>query len=157
MRAKIKKQIKQKQYTNSINIIYEQDNGGVRDKKLSFADNRGLSGHTAQVEVPVSLGLSYAIIPVYRYYNQSAVDYFAGFEEHLSTQEYYTSDYDLSAFHSHMIGLGFRHKDIFSKFRVWRVGFKQTDLRYNYYSRSTGLDAHIISMGAGFAMLPKKK
>ncbi|MCF8331711.1 MAG: DUF3570 domain-containing protein, partial [Bacteroidales bacterium] len=122
-----------------------------------YADNWGLNGHTAQIEVPVSLGLSYAVIPIYRYYSQNAVDYFAGFEEHLSSQEYYTSDYDLSGFHSHMIGLGFRYKDIFSKFRVWRVGFKQIDLRYNYYSRSTGLDAHIISMGAGFAMLPKKK
>ncbi|MCF8217922.1 MAG: DUF3570 domain-containing protein [Bacteroidales bacterium] len=122
-----------------------------------YSDNWGLNGHTAKIEIPVSLGLSFDVMPIYRYYSQNQADYFAGFEEHVSTQKYYTSDYDLSSFYSHMIGIGFRYKDIFSKIKLWRVGFKQIDLRYNYYTRSTGLDAHIISLGAGFKLLPPQK
>jgi len=44
--------------------------------------------------------------PSFRWYEQSQADYFAPYGVHLSTERYYTSDYDLSGFTSKQIGFG---------------------------------------------------
>ena len=121
-----------------------------------YSDSWKLSSHTASLELPISLGKFFTLIPIYRYYMQDEVKYFAPYNAHESTSEYYTSDYDLASFRSHKMGLGFRYRDIFSKFNIGRLGLKQIDLRYNYYTRSNGLSAHIISLDASFAFMSKK-
>ena len=41
--------------------------------------------------------------------NQTASDYFAPYAQHLSSEEFYTSDYDLSALSSHKYGMGVKY------------------------------------------------
>ena len=88
--------------------------------------------------------------PTYRYYEQTAADYFYAKERALSTFDFYTSDYDLSKYNAHQYGMGIRYKDIFSKAKVFSFGLKSIDLRVNGYDRSDGLHAFIMSLGTTF-------
>jgi len=117
-----------------------------------YFDSWGVNAHTANVEVPIKLTDRFTIYPTYRYYTQTAADYFAPFEQNLSTQQYYTSDFDLSKFNAHQYGMGVSYTDVFTKFKVWKLGLKSIDLRYNQYNRSTGLKANIISGGFKFVL-----
>ena len=115
-----------------------------------YFDDWGVNSHTASIEVPIKLGQKFTVYPMYRFYNQTAADYFAPKEVHLSTEEFYTSDYDLSKFDSHQYGLGVTYKDIFAKAKILNFGLKTIDLRFNNYTRSDGLDAFIVSFGVKF-------
>lgn len=115
-----------------------------------YTDDWGIDSHTASVEIPVKITEKFTLYPTYRYYQQTAADYFAPFEENLSTQEFYTSDYDLSKFDSNQFGLGIKYTDIFTKAKIYTFGIKTVDLRYNNYTRSDGLNAGIVSFGIKF-------
>lgn len=117
-----------------------------------YTDNWGLSSHTASIELPYKITDRFTIFPIYRYYTQSESDYFAPYDEHLSTEEFYTSDYDLSTFDAHQYGFGVNYTDIFTGSHIWKFGLKNIDLRYNHYSRSDGLEADILSLGMKFIM-----
>lgn len=122
----------------------------VRSYYRYYWDDWGISSNTASVELPVKIGNRFTIYPMYRYYTQTQADYFAPYETHLSTEEFYTSDYDLSGFHSNQFGVGLTYTDIFLGAKIWRFGIKNIDLRYNHYNRSDGLQANIISFGIKF-------
>ncbi len=115
-----------------------------------YFDDWGITSNTFNVELPIKIGDKFTLYPNYRFYNQSASDYFAPFEQHLSTSNFYTSDYDLSKFNSNQFGLGLKYTDILTKGHIWKFGLKNITLNYNYYQRNTGLDSHIISLGAKF-------
>ncbi|NMH88409.1 DUF3570 domain-containing protein [Flavivirga algicola] len=118
-----------------------------------YFDDWGINSHTASIELPVKLAQGkFAIYPTYRYYNQTAADYFATYESHLSTSEFYTSDYDLSEFNSNQYGLGLRYTDIFTKFKIFNCGLKSFDIKYSIYNRSDGLKAGILSTGFKFIL-----
>ncbi|MFO7979159.1 MAG: DUF3570 domain-containing protein, partial [Bacteroidales bacterium] len=103
-----------------------------------YFDDWGIQSHTFDAELAIKLGQNFTIFPSYRFYNQTAADYFAPFEELLSTDEYYTSDYDLSKFDANQFGFGIKYNDIFSKHHIWKFGLKNLTLDYNYYKRNTG-------------------
>ena len=124
----------------------------IRTYYRFYTDDWGISSNTAKVEVPVKISEKFTVYPSYRYYDQTAADYFAPYEEHLSTEEFYTSDYDLSKFNANQYGFGIRYTDIFTNFHIWQFGLKSADLKYNYYKRNTGLTAHLISGGVKFIM-----
>lgn len=124
----------------------------VRTYYRYYFDDWGMTSHTANIEVPVKLSPKFTVYPTYRYYTQTAIDYFAPYEEHLSTETFYTSDYDLSAFDANQFGGGIVYTDIFTKFHLWNFGLKSIDLRFSQYERSTGLSAFIISGGFKFVM-----
>ena len=115
-----------------------------------YYDDWGISSHTASLEVPIKLSDKFTIYPSYRYYNQTAADYFAPYEELVSTNEFYTSDYDLSEFNSNQYSLGISYTDIFTKRRIWKLGLKSVDLKYSNYERNTGLNSNIVSLGFKF-------
>ncbi|MDV7187004.1 DUF3570 domain-containing protein [Lutibacter sp. TH_r2] len=117
-----------------------------------YYDDWGVSSHTASVEVPIKLSDKFTIYPSYRYYNQTAADYFAPYEQLVSTDEFYTSDYDLSEFNSNQYSLGISYTDIFTKRRIWKLGLKSIDLKYSNYERNTGLTSSIFSLGFKFVM-----
>ncbi len=117
-----------------------------------YYDDWGITSHTANIELPIKISDNFTLYPSYRYYTQTAADYFAPFEQHVSTEEFYTSDYDLSEFNSNQFGLGLSYTDIFAKRHVWKLGLKSVDLKYDYYERNTGLNAGIISLGFKFVM-----
>jgi hypothetical protein len=132
---------------------YLNESVTVRTYYRFYTDDWGLTSHTASLEIPIKFGLGkFTFYPNYRFYKQTEADYFAPFDEHLSTSEFYTSDYDLSKFNSHQYGLGFKYTDVFTKFKIFNFGLKTFDLRYSYYDRSDGLKSSIISAGFKFIL-----
>jgi hypothetical protein len=117
-----------------------------------YTDDWGIKSNTVSIELPIKIGSKFTLYPSYRYYNQTAADYFASYEQNLSTNDYYTSDYDLSKFNANQYGFGIGYADIFAKCHIWKFGLKNIDLKYNNYQRNTGLKANIISAGFKFTM-----
>ncbi|MEP5341769.1 MAG: DUF3570 domain-containing protein [Algibacter sp.] len=117
-----------------------------------YYDDWGINSHTASIELPIKISEKFTLYPSYRYYSQTAADYFAPYEQNLSTSEFYTSDYDLSEFNANQYGIGASYTDIFAKWHIWKLGLKSIDLKYNNYKRNTGLNANIISVGFKFVM-----
>jgi hypothetical protein len=115
-----------------------------------YTDDWGLQAHTANVELPVKLSQSFTFSPAYRFYTQNSVDYFAPYETHLSSEKYYTSDFDLAKFTSNQYSLGLNYTNVFTGFKLYRFGLKNANLKYSHYSRSDGLKANIISLGFKF-------
>ena len=124
----------------------------VRTYYRYYFDNWGVTSHTANIELPIKIGSKFTLYPSFRYYTQTAADYFAPYNEILSTDEFYTSDYDLSAFDANQYGFGVSYTDIFTKAHIWKFGMKSIDLRFHKYDRSTGLTAWIVSGGIKFVM-----
>lgn len=117
-----------------------------------YFDDWGITSHTANIEVPIKISDKFTLYPSYRYYQQTAADYFAPYEGHLSTSDFYTSDYDLSKYSANQFGFGATYTDIFTNFHIWKLGLKSIDLKFNQYDRDTGLSASIISAGFKFVM-----
>lgn len=117
-----------------------------------YYDDWGIQSSTAEIELPIKISDTFTLYPSYRYYTQTSADYFAPYEQDVSTSEFYTSDYDLSEFNSTQIGFGISYKDIFTKFHIRNFGLKSIDLKYSSYKRNTGLKAGIISAGFKFIM-----
>ncbi len=117
-----------------------------------YFDDWGIKSHTASIELPIKISSKFTLYPTYRYYNQTAADYFAPFDENISTNQYYTSDYDLSKFNANQYGFGIGYTDIFTKSHIWKLGLKSIDLKYNNYKRNTGINANIVSAGVKFVM-----
>ncbi|HIP47572.1 MAG TPA: DUF3570 domain-containing protein [Lutibacter sp.] len=124
----------------------------LRNYYRFYWDDWGVLAHTYSIEMPIKLGKGFTAYPSYRFYTQNQADYFAPFNEHLSTETYYTSDYDLSTFSSNQFGLGIKYADILTKRKLWKFGFKSVNLNYNHYERTTGLNADIISLGFQIVM-----
>lgn len=124
----------------------------VRTYYRYYTDNWDITAHTASVEVPIKLTDKFTVSPMYRYYTQTQSKYFAPFEKHLSTEEFYTSDYDLSSFNANQYGLGVSYTDIFTSSKIWKFGLKNIDFRFNHYDRSDGLSSNIGSLGFKFVM-----
>jgi hypothetical protein len=115
-----------------------------------YYDDWGITSHTANIEAPLKLNDKFTLYPSYRYYTQTAADYFYDKEVALSTFDFYTSDYDLSAYQANQLGFGVQYKDIFNDARIFFFGLKTIDLRYSYYDRSDGLNASIFTLGTTF-------
>ncbi len=124
----------------------------VRTYYRYYADDWGISSHTASVEVPFKVSPKFTLYPSYRFYNQTAADYFAPYETHVSSQEFYTSDYDLSKFNANQFGMGISYTDVFTQSHIWKFGLKSIDLKYNYYKRNTGLTANFVALGIKFLL-----
>lgn len=117
-----------------------------------YWDNWGIESQTAQIELPIKLGNRFTIYPNYRYYVQTAAKYFAAYESHHSSEQYYTSDFDLSAFNANQFGFGIQYTDIFTNAQIGNFDIKNLNLNYSYYHRDNGLTAHIISVGMHLVM-----
>lgn len=121
-----------------------------------YYDDFGNDAQTFEMELPLSFTKTVALIPFYRHHRQTASDYFRPFGQHGLDAEFYTSDYDLSAFHSHKAGLGLRYYPLWGiarfkpLFLPKDIHFKRTDLRFSLYDRSDGLQAFTLSLGFSF-------
>lgn len=115
-----------------------------------YSDTWGIVSHTANVELPIKLSDQFTVYPSYRYYRQTAADYFRPFESALSTEEFYTSDYDLSKYVANQFGLGASYTDIFTKARLWKFGLKRIDLKFYKYDRDTTFSSSIVTIGFNF-------
>ena len=115
-----------------------------------YFDDWGIASHTASIEVPIKITDKFTLYPSYRFYNQTAADYFYPYETALSTYEFYTSDYDLSEFSANQFGFGVGYTDIFTQLKLANFGLKSVDLKYDYYKRDSGLHYNLISAGFKF-------
>jgi hypothetical protein len=97
-----------------------------------YIDDFGIVAHTSSIELPVKISARFTVTPFVRFYKQSSADYFKPFAQHKTSQAYYTSDYDLSAFTN--IKPGFA------------LGFGHLQLRYAFYKRSDGLMAQMLTV-----------
>lgn len=123
-----------------------------------YWDDWGVQAHTTSLELPVKLNRFLSVYPFYRYHRQSAADYFKPYKEHSLQDEFYTSDFDLSALESHSYGMGISWSPVnglakvplpFKKRSVLMV--ESVDLKYSHFDRSTGLKADIISLALRFS------
>ena len=124
----------------------------VRTYYRYYTDDFGITAHTASIELPIKLSESFTMTPFYRYHSQSESDYFAPFETHVSTQEFYSSDYDLSALSSNKYGLQIGYSPLYGLSRA-KIPFTKKvfilngiNLRASKYTRDTGLDAYAVSL-----------
>lgn len=109
-----------------------------------YQDSWGLKANTFELETPIKLTPFVSISPFYRYYTQQGIDYFAPYQQHDPSAEYYTSDYDLSTLHSHMMGMGLRLAPPGGVLGMSH--FNALELRYGHYERSTKLNSNIVSL-----------
>lgn len=124
------------------------DNIILRGYYRFYTDDWGLTAHTAELEVPVKLTQAFSLSPFYRYYTQSAVDYFAAYQAHDGTQEFYTSNYDLSKFDSNFFGIGLKWTPPNGVFGIQRLN--TLEVRYGHYDTTRSLVSDIISLNLKF-------
>lgn len=109
-----------------------------------YTDNWGMKAHTVNLEVPYKITSFFSVSPFYRFNTQTAVKYFAPYQQHVATESYYTCDYDISNFNSNFMGSGIR---IAPPNGVLGMKYIQSlELRYGHYTRSNGMVSNIITM-----------
>jgi len=113
-----------------------------------YMDNWGIRAHTAELEIPVKINSFFSISPFYRYNNQVGTKYFAPYGQHAPSEQYFTSDYDLSTLTSDFYGAGIRFAPPKGVFGWQRLNM--LELRYGHYSRSTSLVSNILSLNLKF-------
>lgn len=132
--------------------VYLNENFVVRTYYRYYTDNWGVDSHTASIEIPIKIGSKFTLYPSYRFYNQTAADYFNPFNGALSTDEFYTSDYDLSEYQANQFGFGVSYTDVFTKLKIAKLGLKSIDLKFNQYDRDSGLSSSIVTVGFKFVV-----
>jgi Protein of unknown function (DUF3570) len=116
----------------------------IRSFYRYYQDNWGLKAHTIDLEVPVKITPFFSLSPFYRFYSQNAVDYFAPYGQHGPSENYFSSDYDLSKFTSNFFGAGIRLAPPKGVFGIQNLN--SVELRYGHYDRSNGLQSNQISL-----------
>lgn len=113
-----------------------------------YHDDWGLNAHTFNIETAVKITAFVSVTPFYRYYTQTAIDYFAPYGKHVASDTYYSSNYDLSTFNSHFFGAGIRLIPPDGVFKLAHLNM--LELRYGHYSKSNGMNSDVISMNLKF-------
>jgi hypothetical protein len=124
------------------------DNVIIRAYYRYYTDTWGVHSNTAQIEIPYKFTPFISAAPFYRFYNQTAAKYFAPYEEHSPTDEYYTSNYAYSKFNSGFFGINFRFappKGVFN----WQQ-LHDLEIRYGHYTQTTDLVSNVISLSFNF-------
>jgi hypothetical protein len=124
------------------------DNVILRTYYRYYKDDWGLEAHTANIETSVKVSPFFSVTPFYRYYTQTAVDYFAPYQAHKTTDQYYTSNYDLSKFTSQMYGAGIRLTPPNGVFGFQHLNM--LELRYGHYTKNNGMNSDIVSLNLKF-------
>jgi len=110
-----------------------------------YSDSWGIKSHTASLEIPYKFSPYVSAAPFYRFYTQTAADYFAPYKAHLTSDKYYTSNYDLAAFSANFVGFNFRFtppKGVYL--------FDMIELRYGHYVQTTGLHGDNVGINIRF-------
>jgi hypothetical protein len=124
------------------------DNIILRSYYRYYIDSWGVKSNTVGLETAIKVTPFFSISPFYRYYDQTAAKYFAPYEAHGPTDQYYTSNYEYAQFHANFYGIGFRvapPKGVFG----WQH-LHDLEVRYGHYSQSTDLVSNVVSLSLGF-------
>lgn len=125
------------------------DNIILRGFYRYYFDNWDIKSHTFSFEPTIKLSAFSSLSIPYRHYVQTSAEYFKPIFQHQLNQEFFTSDFDLSAFSSNMIGLGYKITDS-NKGLFHAKHFNSLELRYGYYHRNNGLASHILTLAMKF-------
>ncbi len=120
------------------------DNLIIRAYYRYYSDDWKLTAHTAELELPVKITPFFSISPFYRYYSQNGTKYFKPYREHTQNDEFFTSNYDLATFNSSFFGAGIKFSPPKGVFGIQH--FNTLEIRYGHYSKTTQMNANIISM-----------
>ena len=121
-----------------------------------YTDDFGIDAHTLSLDVPLKISDAFTVTPFYRYHTQTGSDYFAPYATHSSSDQYYTSDFDLSELSSNKVGLGISYSPLYGLARGKIPFVKQLlmlntlSLRASSYARDTGLSAYAVSIDLNF-------
>jgi hypothetical protein len=113
-----------------------------------YADDWGIRAHTAELEVPYKITPFLSLSPYYRFYAQAGADYFAGYRQQEPQAQFYTSDYDLADFTSHLEGVNVRFNAAGGMLGIKKLN--TLEIRYGHYNRSNGLVSNAITLAATF-------
>ncbi|ANE50792.1 DUF3570 domain-containing protein [Flavisolibacter tropicus] len=116
----------------------------VRSFYRYYQDDWGVKAHTLDLETPIKLTPFASLTPFYRYYTQAAADYFAPYAQHTPAEAFYTSDYDLSKFHSQFFGAGIRLVPLKGVLGIAK--WNSVELKYGHYIRSNNLQSNQLSL-----------
>lgn len=123
------------------------DNIIVRSYYRYFKDDWGIQSHTASLELPVKLSPFFSVSPFFRYYTQTASQYFAPYLSHTASNAYYTSNYAYSAFNSSYYGVGIH---VAPPGGLWKTQLSSLEVRFGHYTKTTELNSNIISFNFQF-------
>ena len=112
-----------------------------------YVDSWGLVSNTFSLEVPVKITPFFSISPFYRFYMQTAANYFAPYMVHNEKEQYFTSNYALAAFKGNFYGAGLR---LAPPRGIFTNGFRTIEIRYGHYTQNIDLSSNIISLNLGF-------
>ncbi len=113
-----------------------------------YQDDWGIHSNTAELETSIKLNSFLSVTPFYRYYKQTAADYFAPYQKHTAANTYYTSNFDLSAFSSNFFGVGVRTAPVNGVFGNKHI--KSMEIRGGHYSKNIAMQSNIISLNLNF-------
>lgn len=108
-----------------------------------YWDNWGILSNTIQTELNININSVFTVSPSLRWYQQTGSKFFYEKNELLQLADFRTSDFDLSNFQSIFGGLGIKFQP---KNGIISPFFNSIELKYGYYARTNGLNAHLISM-----------
>lgn len=134
------------------------DNLVVRTYYRFYSDDFGIDAHTFNLELPYHFNDNWTVAPFYRFHTQTGSKYFAPFAEHASTDEYYTSDYDLSELNSTKYGVGIAYTPLYGVGRTKMpftdklLLFNSISFRVSRYTRDTGLTGFGGAIGLNFRL-----
>ena len=123
------------------------DNIIFRSYYRYFADDWGIRSHTASLEVPVKVTPFFSVSPFFRYYTQTASQYFAPYETHKAGDIYYTSNDAYSAFNSSYYGVGIH---LAPPGGILKSQLSSLEIRFGHYTQTTNLNANVISFNFQF-------
>lgn len=118
-----------------------------------YWDNFGIISNTINVEAAFKASSKFTVTPFIRIYGQTSADDFKKYGEHDVADEFYTSDYDLSRFESFKPGLSVRFAPYSGS---GPTTFNAIELRYAFYRRSDGMEAHTATLFINYTKVKQK-
>ncbi len=122
--------------------VYLNEQFILRNFYRFYWDNWGIISNTIQTELSAKISSALVLSPSIRLYQQTGSRYFYEKEELLQLVDFRTSDFDLSNFQSLFLGMGVK---IQPKNGIINPLFHNLEIKYGYYMRSNGLNAHLVS------------
>ena len=117
-----------------------------------YHDDFKITAHTFSTDLAIKLTPGIILTPGLRLYTQKGSPFFKPYKESEIQQEFYTSDYDLSTFHS-------SEPSLEGRFAIRGEGSEPAwfNLRYSHYKRSDGLKANTITLLIDFTSQKNRK
>ncbi len=115
-----------------------------RNMLNAYVDDFGIMGLAAENETYIKISAQLSLGPHLRFYLQKGSRYFAPYMEHRPSENYFTSDFDLSNFRTYILGFSARYNP--NTYMWKKLLLNNMTFRYSYFNRSTRLHAHIITL-----------